>query len=344
VPGSPAPTLSAPPVSPPASAEASPSAPPFVSLPADLFWTERNVGAGPSAREDHTWTVDPTGRVAYLFGGRAGDQALDDLWRFDLHADAWTQLTPLGPGPGARFGHVAVWDETAGLIVWSGQQSANLFFDDIWLYDPVDNVWQPLPGNGDKPLARYGSCGSIGPDGALWTSHGFTHDEGRFNDTHSYDLASGRWFDQTPTGQLPVDRCLHDCFWTTAGSLLLYAGQTTGVKALADLWAYDPLTLAWTEQPKPAAPARQLYALAPYGDQAYVLGGGDIDGGYLGDLWRLDVVQLSWTEIALGTEGPAARSAATLIADTQVGRLLMFGGKNADGDFGDLWELIGSGG
>jgi Kelch motif len=202
-------------------------------------------------------------------------------------------------------------------------------------------VWQPLPGDGDKPLARYGSCGSVGPDGALWVSHGFTHDSGRFNDTHSYDLARGRWFDKTPPAPLPVDRCLHDCFWTAAGSLLLYAGQTTGVKALADLWSYDPLAAAWTEQPKPPAPARQLYALATYGNQAVVFGGGDIDGGYLNDVWRIDVDTLSWIEIGRTGDAPAARSAATLIADTLAGRLLLFGGKNADGEFGDLWELTG---
>lgn len=309
-------------------------------MPDDLAWSQLDVPDGPGAREDQTWTVDPAGDVAYLFGGRAGGVALDDLWRYDLAADTWTLLDPPGPRPAARFGHVAVWDETTGLLVWSGQFDADHFYDDLWLYVPEDNVWQALPGLGDKPLARYGSCGSIGPDGFLWTSHGFTHDEGRFFDTHQYDLARGLWVDHTPAEKVPVERCLHDCFWTRAGQLLLYAGQTTGVPALADLWAFDYETGAWAEQPKPPAPARQLYALATYPDQAFVFGGGDIDRKFLADLWRLNVSDLSWTELQPSGEAPSARAGATLISDAGLGRLLLFGGKNDEGELGDLWQLV----
>ena len=46
-----------------------------------IGWTSI-AAAGPAAREDHTWTLDPEGRVAYLFGGRTADNvALDDLHR-----------------------------------------------------------------------------------------------------------------------------------------------------------------------------------------------------------------------------------------------------------------------
>lgn len=318
----------------------SPSATPATGLPDELAWRQLAAGAGPGPREDQTWTVDPgSGRVAYLFGGRAGADALADLWRYDLDADTWTRLDPPDPRPAARFGHVAVWDETAGLIVWSGQQTADRFFDDVWVYDPIENSWQELPGAGDRPLARYGSCGSIGPDGYLWISHGFTQDDGRFFDTRHYDSAQGRWVDRTPSGQLPVERCLHDCFWTSAGQLLLYAGQTTGVPALADLWSFDPVAGSWTEEARPPAPARQLYALATLADQAYVFGGADIDKAFLGDLWRLDVPSLGWNELTPAGDGPSARSGATMLADGKRGRILLFGGKNGDGEFGDLWEL-----
>jgi len=295
------------------------------------------------AREDQTWTVDPVERVAYLFGGRAGDQAFADLWRYDLASDVWTLLQPVGPGPEARFGHVAVWDASRGLVVWSGQHNADRFFDDVWLYDPDDNAWQQLPGDGDKPLARYGSCGGISPDGDLWVSHGFTHDSGRFFDTKSYDLGLGKWFDQTPDGRLPVDRCLHDCFWARSGQLadqlVLYGGQTTGVAALGDMWSYDPAVGGWTQQPDPPAPARQLYALAVMAAEAFVFGGGDIDREPLSDLWRVDLANLAWTQAEPSGDAPDARSGATLIADPSGDRLLLFGGKDLGGEFGDLWQL-----
>jgi N-acetylneuraminic acid mutarotase len=293
----------------------------------------------PGPREDQTWTVDPVARVAYMFGGRADGASLDELWRYDLATDSWTQLEPPAPRPAARFGHVAAWDEGVGLLIWSGQQSADRFFNDLWIYDPDFNVWQQQPSEGQLPLARYGSCGGFASDGMFWMSHGFTMDSGRFHDTRAYDLATGRWFDRTPDGQLPVDRCLHDCFWSAAGELVLYGGQTTGIKALGDLWTFDAGSGAWTAQNDPPLPARQLYALTTLAGRAYFFGGGDIDGGYLSDLWQLDEASLGWSQLAPTGTGPTARSAATLIADEPRSRLLLFGGKDDDGEFGDLWQL-----
>jgi N-acetylneuraminic acid mutarotase len=274
-----------------------------------------------------------------MFGGRANGQALDELWRYDLATDTWTQLEPPAPRPQARFGHVAAWDEAVGLTIWSGQQSADKFFDDMWIYDAEFNVWQDLPGNGQLPPARYGSCGGFAADGFFWMSHGFTMEGGRFFDTRAYDLARGRWFDRTPSGDLPVERCLHDCFFTATGQMVLYGGQTNGVKALGDLWTWDTEAFTWTRQAEPPAPARQLYALATLEGRAYFFGGGDVDGGYLSDLWQLDIESLAWTELTPSGTAPSARSGATLIADPARSRLLLFGGKNDDGEFGDMLEL-----
>jgi galactose oxidase-like protein len=283
--------------------------------------------------------VDRTARVAYMFGGRTRGEALDELWRYDLEAGTWTRLEPSGARPGARFGHVAAWADSFGLLVWSGQQTPDKFFNDLWAYDPALNAWRQRPSAGDLPAARYGSCGGLAPDGSFWISHGFTMDSGRFHDTRVYDLALGQWLDRTPEGSLPVDRCLHDCFWTATAGLLLYGGQTTGVKALGDLWSFDPQARSWTEQASPPFAQRQLYGLATLADQAYFFGGGDVDGGYLADLWRLDVPSLGWSQLMPAGDAPAARSAATLVADTQASRVLLFGGKNESGELGDLWEL-----
>jgi N-acetylneuraminic acid mutarotase len=318
------------------------SASPVVSDPASVApsavtWARLEVN-GPSAREDHTWTVDGAGRYAYLFGGRAGSKTRGDLWRFDLDADSWHRLEPEGTHPKARFGHAAVWVEGVGLVVWAGQAGA-AFFDDLWAYDPEADAWHKLPSTGAVPEARYGSCALLGEDGRLWISHGFT-DRGRFFDTRAYDFAAGRWTNETPKGGLtPVERCLHDCVWAADGRLLLYAGQTTGVPALADLWAFDTQAGSWTEQkPSPKPDARQLYALATDGHMAWVLGGTGKDRAKLDDLWALDVGTLAWRRIEVAG-GPSARSGATLIADAARGRLLLFGGVSAKEELRDTWQV-----
>jgi hypothetical protein len=289
------------------------------------------------ARSDHTLTVDAVGTAAYLFGGNGRSGALDDLWRLDLATEAWERVQPAEDGPTARFGHVAAWVPRVGLVIWSGQSDTG-FFDDLWAFDPTAGAWRRLPDGGAVPDARYGSCGAIGPDGRLWISHGFTA-AGRFDDTRAYDFATGAWTNETPAGDGPVKRCLHDCLWTNDCRLLVYAGQTDGVPALGDLWALDPADGTWSEQPSPAPEARQLYAQATLDGIGYVFGGRDEDGRYLDDAYTLDLDSLAWAPLEV-PGGPSSRAGATLIADAQRGRLLLFGGTGRDDATNDLWELL----
>jgi hypothetical protein len=314
-----------------------PSSPPAPSAtPGPAAWTRLDPADSPPAREDHTWTIDPDTNTAWLFGGRDGGQTFDDLWRFDLDTDAW-QRVAAGQGPPARFGHTATWVTGFGLVVWSGQ-AGSTFFDDLWGFDPDTGAWRELPSPGDRPTARYGSCAALGPDQRLWVSHGFTSDGGRFADTWAYDFAAGRWAETTPGGDVPVVRCLHDCLWTPDGRLVLYAGQTTGVPAIGDLWTRR-VDGGWSRGPDPSPPARQLYAVAVVGNEAWVFGGGGEDRSKLDDLWRLDLAALTWQEVTPAGDRPAGRSGATLVADPRTGRVLLFGGLTADGASAETWAL-----
>jgi hypothetical protein len=316
----------------------SPSATEPSPTPEPLAW-ESLEAAGPVAREDHTWTVDEAGEVAYLFGGRDGETVFSDTWAYRLEDDTWTQLAP-PTAPPARFGHEAAWVDGVGLVVFAGQADPQTFFNDLWAYDPGADAWTQLPATGAVPVARYGTCAAIGPDGRLWVSHGFTEEQTRFSDTRAYDFATGSWTDETPAaGARPVERCLHGCWWTNAGELALYAGQTTGVVALADRWTLRDG--AWSPVVGALPPARNLYARARQGAATVVFGGLTLDGSYLDDLWLLadDAVDARALEPAGGR--PPARAGAELIMDATRGRALLFGGRDEDGALDDLWILRG---
>jgi hypothetical protein len=306
-------------------------------------WAEISVGGGaPAAREDHTWTVDPAGAYAYLYGGRDGETTFGDLWRYDLAADSWEELQPGGTAPESRFGHVAVWVTEVGLVVWSGQRG-ELFFGDLWAYDPDDGTWSELPSEGEIPAPRYGSCGALDPDGRLWISHGFT-DDGRFFDTRAYDFATGQWTEETPDGPQPVERCLHDCLGTPDGRFILYAGQTTGVTALSDLWVLTrggsaDEAAVWTQEPQPPPPARNQYAVAQVEGRAFFFGGTGNDDGELDDLWTLTLDGLQWAPTETSGTRPEGREGSTLIHDPVSDRLLLFGGRTDAGGLADVWEL-----
>ena len=295
----------------------------------------------PPAREDHTWTVAADGTTAYLFGGRdAAGRVFDDLWAYDLTTDSWQQVESVGPP--ARFGHNAAWVDNVGLVIFAGQ-GPTTFYNDLWAYDPAAARWRELPTGGDAPVARYGSCAAVGPDGRLWISHGFTSEGLRFADTRAYDFTTHEWTDETPAGERPIERCLHGCWWTDDGRLALYAGQTTGVPALGDLWQLTPGPRIGTNSWSKVAPGarwpanRQLYASARWGAATVVFGGGSVSGGFLDDAWLIRDNGRA-TRLQRGG-GPAARSGAELIADPARGRLLLFGGRNADDAMQDTWQL-----
>ena len=316
---------------------------PSAPLPSDTGsptvarWAELDVGGGPAGREDHTWTLDGEGRTALLFGGRDGATVHGDLWAYDLEADAWSRIEATG-GPAPRFGHEAVWVDGIGLVVFAGQAGAT-FFNDLWAFDPGIGAWTQLPSTGAVPVARYGTCMAVGPDGRLWISHGFTSDGTRFAETRAWDPTSGAWTDETPAGDLPVNRCLHGCWWTGEGRLVLFGGQTTGVTALDDRWVLDDE--GWSRVDGAQPTPRNLYARGRIGEATLVLGGQALDGTFHADGWWL--LDGGGPAVPLEADGtsPPGRAGAEVVVDGERDRLLLFGGRDADTTFADVWQLIG---
>ncbi|HEX2193632.1 MAG TPA: kelch repeat-containing protein [Candidatus Limnocylindria bacterium] len=325
------------------SGRAAGSATPAASTPATGWRRLAEAVSGVAPREDHTWTVNADGDVAYLFGGRTADGlALGDLWAFDLARDRWSRLEAAGSAPAARFGHNAVWAAGIGLVIFGGQ-AGTAFFNDLWAYDVDAGRWRRLPARGAVPVARYGSCAAVAPDGRLWISHGFTAENRRFADTRAYDFATGTWSDETPPGEVPVPRCLHGCWWTDDGKFALYAGQTTGTLALDDLWFLTVGAGRSTHQWSAASlgadiAARNLYASTRFGSATLVFGGQALDGSRLADTWLIATDGRASAVSPAGRQ-PAPRSGAELVADAARGRVLLFGGRDAERAMADLWQL-----
>ena len=56
----------------------------------------------------------------------AGGSSRADLWSYDLVGDVWTELSPGGAAPAARYRHVAALDAERGRLLlhggWTGDQ------------------------------------------------------------------------------------------------------------------------------------------------------------------------------------------------------------------------------
>ncbi len=75
-------------------------------------WVQLSAGSdGPSARTHGTAIHDSRGNRMILFGGRGSSGDRGDVWAFDLTTHSWSNITPAGIAPMARFTHNAVYDE-----------------------------------------------------------------------------------------------------------------------------------------------------------------------------------------------------------------------------------------
>ena len=109
--------------------------------------------------------------------------------------------------------------------------------------------------------------------------------------------------------------------------------------ALGDRWVLSDA--GWTRLDGAAPPDRNLYARARVPGATLVVGGQAIDGSFLSDAWLLADGSADAREVQVSGPTPPGRAGAELIADAERGRLLLFGGRNGDGAFADIWELSG---
>jgi hypothetical protein len=88
--------------------------------------------------------------------------------------------------------------------------------------------------------------------------HGFTSEQGRFDDTWAFDLATNSWRDISPACARPLRRCLHHAVNVPqSDQMLLYGGCSSGFGPCpqGDLWSFELANGQWkeiTSNPRPA--------------------------------------------------------------------------------------------
>lgn len=306
-------------------------------------WREITPSSGPApeARRNGAAVYDPVGRRVVIFGGFGGSGHLNDAWAFDLVTLSWSPLETRGTPPDARLGHDAIYDPHGRrMIVWAGQNDQR-FFNDTWALDLTSLSWSELlPAS--RPQARYGSASVYDPfERRLVTFAGFTDLTRRFQDTQAFDLDTNSWEDLTPSGEKPEVRCLLTAaFDPTGRRMIVYGGQRSG--PLADIWAFDLGSRAWTSLTPAQGPPGRFFAssfLDALG-QFHVFGG-ETARGAVGETWVFDLAREQWRLLEI--PGPPPRNGmSTAYADAE-DRFFVFGGVTRDRLHGDVWELLPSG-
>ncbi|HEV8280930.1 MAG TPA: kelch repeat-containing protein [Candidatus Limnocylindrales bacterium] len=301
-----------------------------------------STAPGPAPRSGHSWTVDPSSAVAYLFGGRGPTGPLADVWAYDLTADRWSQLRPDGEGPTARFEHGAAWVDGLGVVVFGGRTEAGVL-DDFWAFDPGANAWRTLDVAGPQPSARAAACVALRTDGRMWLYGGAGASGAAPGELWTYGPGPSSWSQHEVDGG-PGGRAGSACWWSADDRLVVHGGLVPDATSspLGDLWAFDPdagADGAWQSVDRADLAPRARAAVTMTSHGGLVVGGVGEGDALLADAVVFDATSLEPNVLRSPADGPAARSGAALADDPEGERTLLYGGLSASGPLGDLWGL-----
>jgi hypothetical protein len=128
-------------------------------------WTQLSpTGSAPTTRYGHTAVYDNTHNLMTIFGGVINGIALNDVWVLSTAngvggTPAWTQLSPTGSPPTARYDLPAVYDPVNNLMMIFGGYSGSSAYNDVWVLSHANGLggtpaWTQLSPTGSAPTTR----------------------------------------------------------------------------------------------------------------------------------------------------------------------------------------------
>ena len=325
----------------------------------------------PSPRSGATLTHDEAGDRLVLHGGwesssnvyRRETWILDDL----DGTPTWSQVTPAGESPQARFFHLAGYDPDAQrLVVFGGGANASAYKDAFGLTLPLDGsapAWHTL-----SPTTAITARDqvTVALDGGVLTAFGgfgsgtFPGSVGagtHLADTWQRDLRRrAGWRLATPAEETQVAIAREGTAYAHDAERhrLLMFGGLTGDTTLADVWMADlrrPGRPRWQQLcsltscgPGPTARWGAHAVYDPVADRLVVFGGSMGTGATTNDVWALELSgPPTWHELIPAGPAPAARWSAGYGYDPVRRRLVVFGGQTGPDGTGsplqDTWAL-----
>ena len=337
-----------------------------------------NASNPPPARFYQEMVYDSANDRAIMFGGAANCAPLNDVWVL-AHASgltgapAWTQLTPTGVGPDARYAPNAVYDATNNRMVVFGGASGGYCAgappprNDVWVLTNANGLggtpaWVQLSPSGAAPAARNSSSSVYDAVNNRMIVFGGNRTEGycggESNDTWILTFANGlggspAWLPVSAAGGLPEARMRHTAVYDAAANeMIVFGGHPDcGGTLFGNPWALLNAnglggTPTWVLLgTAPSARVSHSTVVDPAQHRMLVFGGSN-NSVLLNDISVMSNTNATsgqaWTSLAPSGTPPAARYAHSAAYDPIRQTMIVFGGNNGSVMLNDTWALTSS--
>jgi len=265
------------------------------------------VGSRPPARYVPSMVYDSLRDRLIIFGGRDEFGWFGDVWALNLTGPpVWTELTPAGTPPSARFGHEAIYDPVRDrMLVFLGYDGQ--FQNDLWELSLAGTpTWTQLSPAGTPPSLRDYTASIYDPVGdrvVLFGGNEFTPPNNIFpvNDTWTLSLSGTPTWAPLPTVGSPPPRILHKAAYDSANQRMLIMGGWDGAT-----WRNNTFALTLTGPPTwtnlnaatpPSPRSDHCFAYDPVNLRAVVYGGRDLNN-FFDDTYSLQLTGVPhWTRL-----------------------------------------------
>jgi hypothetical protein len=171
-------------------------------------------------------------------------------------ADAWTQLSPSGNSPPARWHLSGVYNSSDNsMIIFGGARESSVKQNDTWKLSWGTYAWSQLSVSGTLPHDRTGHSAIYNPtDNSMIIFGGHIGDA--VNDTITGDVwklslgGTPTWTQLSPSGSAPATRHMHTAIYNpNDNSMIMFGGWGQGGSGdrKSDVWKLSfGGTPAWT--------------------------------------------------------------------------------------------------
>ncbi|MFQ5909405.1 MAG: ABC transporter permease subunit [Thermoplasmata archaeon] len=228
----------------------------WIFSPADGKWTKLgNLSVAPSHRRESAIAYVPGSNSAFIYGGKRGNDILDDLWEFNFTNETWSQWL-IGTTPGPRSGHSMAYSSSDHSVYIFGGRPTDV--NKTMKLDLAAKAWSDVPTN-SSAIARMGTSMIYdAPNDRLVVFGGDRYvSDGDNNQTKVLDISSGQWgFIDTPQDLTPRawQSLAYDDLTNTA---ILFGGMDTGNERIQETWELNLTTNNWSQLAPALSPSHR---------------------------------------------------------------------------------------